>query len=165
MGRIDARLADLGLVIQEPDAPLADYVPWVQADNLLFVSGQVPFDGGALVRGQLSAADHAEGTPPQIAPNSELERACHAARLCGIALIAQARAATGDLDRVRRVVKLVGFVNGRSDFQQAPTVINACSGLMAEVFGDAGRHARSAVTVANLPFGALVEVEAVFQLR
>jgi len=165
MGKIEARLSELGLVLPAPAAPMADYVPWVQTGNLLFVSGQVPFEGNALMKGQLTAADHASGNPPIPASGSPLDRACHAARNCGLALIAHAYAATGDLDKIGRVVKLVGFVNGRYDFEQAPIVINACSGLMRDVFGDAGHHARTALTVANLPFGAIVEVEAVFEFR
>ena len=163
-GRIEARLAELGITLPEAAAPLADYVPWVMTGNLLFISGQVPIERGELVRGQLCAADHAPGSPPVPADGSALARAAAAARLCGLALLSHARAATGDLDRVARVVKLVGFVNGRSDFEQAPLVVNACSSLMKDVFGDAGRHARSAVTVANLPFGVIVEVEAVFEV-
>ena len=164
-GRIEARLSELGIALPEPAAPLADYVPWVRTGNLLFVSGQVPVGPDGLVKGQLSAADHAAGSPPAPAEGSEIARACDAARLCGLALIAHAKAAAdGDLDRIARVVKLVGFVNGAGDFEQAPVVINACSSLMGQVFGDAGRHARSAVTVANLPFGVMVEVEAVFEI-
>jgi len=162
--RIEARLRELGISLPEAAAPLADYVPWVITGNLLFVSGQVPFEDGALVRGQLGAEDHATGSPPVPAEGSALARARAASRLCGLALIAHAQAATGDLDRISRVVKLVGFVNGRSDFEQAPLVVNACSELMKDVFAEAGRHARSAVTVANLPFGALVEVEGVFEI-
>ena len=163
-GRIEARLKELGIALPQASAPLADYVPYVQTGSLLFVSGQVPTGPDGLVKGQLTAADHAAGTPPVPEPGSPLARACEASRLCGLALLAQARAATGDLDRVARVVKLVGFVNGAGDFEQAPVVINACSGLMGQVFGEAGRHARSAVTVANLPFGVMVEVEAVFEI-
>ena len=162
--RIEARLSELGITIAEPPAPLADYVPWVRTGNLLFVSGQVPVGSDGLITGQLSAADHVSGNPPVPAEGSAVFNAAQAARLCGLALIAHARAATGDLDRVARVVKLVGFVNGAGDFQQAPLVINGCSALMAQVFDDEGRHARSAVTVANLPFGVVVEVEAVFEI-
>lgn len=161
-GRIETRLAELGIALPEPKAPLADYVPWVRTGNLVFVSGQLPFGADGLVTGQLTAADHADGTPPEGSP---VAGAAAAARLCGLALIAHAKAAAdGDLDRIARVVKLVGFVNGTGDFLQAPLVVNGCSGLMGEVFGEAGRHARSAVTVASLPLGALVEVEAVFEI-
>ena len=163
-GRIEARLADLGIVLPEAAGPLSDYVPWVRTGSLLFVSGQVPVEGGGLVRGQLGAEDHAPGSPPAPEPGSAIAGAQAAARLCGLALLAHAKAAAGDLDRVQRVVKLVGFVNGRSDFEQAPVVVNACSALMRDVFGPAGAHARSAVTVANLPFGVIVEVEGVFEL-
>lgn len=163
-GRIETRLAELGITLPEAPQPLADYVPWVVTGNLLFISGQLPVVDSLLIRGQLTAADQAEGTPPVAPEGSKLANACDAARHCGLALLAHAKAATGDLDRITRVVKLVGFVNGRSDFEQAPVVINACSGLMKEVFGEAGQHARTAVTIANLPFGGAVEVEGIFEI-
>lgn len=161
-GRIEARLAELGIVLPEPVAPVANYVPFVAAGGLVYVSGQVSLGPDGPVRGQLSAADHAEGPP---AEGSALARAVGAARLCGINLIAQLRAAAGgDLDRVARVVKLTGFVNSTGDFTQQPVVVNGCSDLMVAVFGDAGRHARSAVGVAALPLGVMVEVEGIFAL-
>ncbi len=164
-GRIEARLADQGITLPEAPSPLADYVPWVITGNLLFISGQLPVENGVLIRGQLSAADHAAGRPPVAVAGSDLARACDAARLCGLALLAHTKAALGELDRVTRVVKLVGFVNGQPDFEQAPIVINACSALMKEAFAEAGQHARTAVTIANLPFGGAVEVEAVIEFR
>jgi enamine deaminase RidA (YjgF/YER057c/UK114 family) len=107
------------------------------------------------------AADHAEGLP---APGSQLAEAIEAARICGVNLISQVKAATGDLDRVRRVVKLAGFVNCDGTFEQQPMVVNGASSLMGQVFGETGRHARSAVGCAGLPRGALVEVEGIFEI-
>jgi enamine deaminase RidA (YjgF/YER057c/UK114 family) len=160
-GRIETRLGKLGILLPAPVAPLADYVPYVRAGNMLYVSGQLPIGGERLITGQLTAADHAEGTP---APGTRLAEAVEAARLCAVNLIAQVKAATGDLDRVRRVVKLTGFVNCDGTFQQQPQVVNGASALMGQVFGEAGRHARSAVGCASLPRGAMVEVEAIFEI-
>ncbi|MEM8793888.1 MAG: RidA family protein, partial [Pseudomonadota bacterium] len=129
-GTVDARLAELGLTVPEMKAPLAAYVPHVMTGNLLFVSGQVSLGPDGLVTGQLSGADN-DGS-------AELDRAVDAARLCALNLIAAVKDATGDLDRVSRVVKLTGFVNGAADFTQHPKVINGCSELLGEVFGDAG---------------------------
>ncbi|MEM9145861.1 MAG: RidA family protein [Pseudomonadota bacterium] len=160
-GQIEARLAELGITLAEPKAPVANYVPFVAAGGLLYVSGQVSLGADGPITGQLSAADHQSGAP---AEGSELARAVAAARQCGLNLIAQLNAATGDLDRVSRVVKLTGFVNSAGDFTQQPVVVNGCSDLMVEVFGDAGRHARSAVGVAALPLGVMVEVEGIFEI-
>lgn len=160
-GRIEARLEELGIVLPAPVAPLADYVPYVQAGNLLYVSGQLPIGGDRMITGQLTAADHAEGAP---AAGTKLAEAVEAARVCAVNLIAQAKAATGDLDRVGRVVKLTGYVNCDGSFEQQPQVINGASELMGQVFGEAGRHARAAVGCAGLPRGAMVEVEGVFAI-
>lgn len=160
-GRIEARLEELGILLPAPVAPLADYVPWVQAGNLLYVSGQLPIGGDRVITGRLTAADHVEGTP---AAGTKLAEAIEAARICAVNLIAQVKAATGDLDRVRRVVKLTGFVNCDGSFEQQPVVVNGASTLMGQVFGEAGRHARSAVGAAGLPRGAMVEVEAIFEI-
>jgi len=152
-GRVDARLRELGVELPRAPAPVAAYVPAVIAGGLLHVSGQIPvWNGERRHLGKLGAAiSTGEGKA--------------AARLCGLNLLAQAAAALdGDLDRVVRVVKLVGFVNSTPDFVEQPAVINGASELMVEVFGDAGRHARSAVGVAALPFDVAVEVEAVFEL-
>ena len=159
-GRIEARLAELGIALPEPVAPLAEYVPWVESGKLLFVSGQLPLKGGDLVRGQLTAADHADDP----APGSKLGEAKAAAELCAVNMLAQVKAATGDLDRVRRVVKLTGFVSCDGSFAQQPQVINGASELMGRVFGEAGRHARSAVGSPSLPRGALVEVEGILEI-
>ncbi|MEX0970775.1 MAG: RidA family protein [Paracoccaceae bacterium] len=152
MGKIDAKLAELGIDLPEAPAPAANYVPYVISGNLLFVSGQVPRNADGFITGKLGL-------------DTTVDEGYAAARNCGLALIAQARAACGgDLDKVARVVKLGGFVNSTPDFVDHPTVINGASDLMAEVFGDAGHHARAAVGTASLPKGVSVEVEAVFEL-
>ena len=160
-GKIEAKLADLGIALPEPVAPVANYVPYVRTGNLLFVSGQISLSPEGPVTGQLSAADHVDGTPPAGSPVAEAQAA---ARLSGLSMIAQVKAAIGDLDRVARVVKLTGFVNSTLNFTQQPVVMNGCSDLMVEVFGDAGRHSRSAVGVSSLPMGVMVEVEGIFEI-
>ena len=153
MGTIEQRLSDLGITVPEAPAPAANYVPTVISGTMLYVSGQISMvDGKPGFIGKLGA--EIDGPTGQ-----------EAARACGLALIAQAKAALGELDRVVRVVKLTGFVNSTPDFDQQPMVVNGCSNLIAEVFGDAGKHARSAVGVANLPFGVAVEVEGIFEIR
>lgn len=148
---IEARLAELGLTLPEPAAPVASYVPAVEAGGLLHISGQLPFVGGALVTGRLGE-------------DVSLEQGIEAAQACGVMILAQAKAALGSLDRVTRVVKLGGFVNSTGDFTDQPKVVNGASDLMMAVFGEAGRHARSAVGVPVLPLGAAVEVDAILQV-
>lgn len=149
---IDQKLADLGIVLPSPKAPVANYVPVVRTGNLLFVSGQVSVDSaGTVTTGKLGAG-------------MSIEDGRAAARLCAINVLAQVKAATGDLNQVARIVKLVGFVNSSLDFTDQPAVINGSSDLLVEVFGDKGRHARSAVGVASLPFNAAVEVEAIIEI-
>ena len=161
-GRIEARLAEMGIELPEPTVPLAQYVPYVQTGNLLFVSGQLPMGKEGLVPGQLSAADHAaDGTP---APGSKLALAAEAAGLSAVNLLVQVKAATGDLDRVTRVVKLTGFVNCDGSFAQQHLVLNGASSLLGDVFGDAGRHSRSAVGSSSLPMGVIVEIEGIFEV-
>lgn len=161
-GQIEAKLTEMGLRLPEPKAPVADYVPTVLSGPMLYVSGQLPFGADGLVTGQMTAEDHAaDGIP---APGSKLGLAIGAATLSAIHLLAQVKAAVGDLDRVVRVVKLVGFVNSAPDFTQQPQVVNGASGLMVGAFAEAGRHARSAVGVSALPLGAIVEVEGVFEI-
>ncbi|MEO0681322.1 MAG: RidA family protein [Pseudomonadota bacterium] len=153
-GRIDARLAELGIDLPTPPTPAASYVPSVAAGGLLYVSGQVPFDAsGALIIGKLGADMDVEGGQA-------------AARACALSLISQVKAACGgDLDKLRRVVKLTGFVNGTAEFGDQPKVINGCSDVMVEVFGpEIGSHARSAVGMGSLPFGVAVEVEGIFDI-
>ncbi|WP_371345899.1 RidA family protein [Ancylobacter sp. IITR112] len=149
-GTVEAKLAALGITIPAASAPAANYVPFVISGNQLWISGQISMANGNFMTGKLAGE-----------PDIEAGRA--AARQCGINLIAQIKAALGDLDRVKRVVKLVGFVNSGPDFTDQPKVVNGCSDLFVEVFGDAGRHARSAVGVAQLPFNVSVEVEAVVE--
>ncbi|MFG1331906.1 RidA family protein [Xanthobacter autotrophicus] len=149
---IDAKLAELGITLPTPTPPLANYVPVVRTGNLLFVSGQVSIDGvGKIATGKLGAG-------------VEIEAGREAAKLCAINILAQVKAAIGDLDKVVRVVKLVAFVNSAPDFLDQPKVVNGCSDFFVEVLGDKGRHARSAVGVAALPFDAAVEVEAIVEV-
>ncbi|QJD17110.1 RidA family protein [Paracoccus sanguinis] len=148
---IDARLTELGLTLPDAPAPAANYVPHVQSGNLLFVSGQISAGPDGLIRGRLGA-------------DMDVAAGAAAARACGLALLAQARAAAGSLDRIARVVKLTGFVASTPEFTDQPEVINGCSDLMVEVFGDRGRHARAAVSAAALPRGVAVEIEAIFEL-
>lgn len=148
------RLAAMGLTLPEPAAPVANYVPFVRSGNLVSISGQIPMQDGKPAF---------EGT---VGADVSIEDACSAARLCGINLIAQMRAACGgDLEKVSRVVKLGGFVNGVNGFGQQPTVINAASDLMVEVFGDKGRHSRSAVGVNGLPLNVPVEIDALIEVQ
>ena len=150
-GTVAARLAALGLTLPAAPAPAANYVPFVLDGSTLWVSGQISQDANGLIRGRLGA-------------DMDVAAGAAAARTCALALIAQAQAALGDLDRVARVVKLTGFVNSTADFTDQPEVINGASTLMVEVFGDAGRHARAAVSAVALPRGVAVEVEAVFAI-
>jgi enamine deaminase RidA (YjgF/YER057c/UK114 family) len=145
------RLAALGVTLPEPIAPVANYVPFVRTGRLVHVSGQVSIDASGGLRGV-------------VGEDLDLEAGQRAARLCAINLIAQFRAACeGDLSRVARVVKLGGFVQAGPGFFDIPRVVNGCSDLMVEVFGEAGRHARSAVGVYRLPLNFAVEVDAVFE--
>ena len=153
MSQIEDRLAALGITLPQPNAPVANYVPFVRQGDLLHISGQVSLDASGGVKGV-------------VGEDVDLETAIKAARLCGINLIAQMKAACdGDLDRVVRVVKLGGFVQAGPDFFDIPKVVNGCSDLMVEVFGDAGRHARSAVGVYRLPLNFSVEVDAIVSVR
>jgi len=149
---IAQRLADLGIVLPQPAAPVASYVPVVIAGGLAHVSGQLPFIEGALVTGRLGE-------------DVDLDLGARAARACGLMILAQLNGALGSLDRVSRVVKLGAFVNSASTFTDQPKVANGASDLMVEVFGEAGKHARSAVGVPVLPLGAAVEVDAIIALR
>ncbi|MDE2597858.1 MAG: RidA family protein [Sphingomonadales bacterium] len=145
---IEAKLAELGLVLPAAAAPVAAYVPVVVAGGLAHVSGQLPFIDGKLVTGRLGE-------------DVTLEAGMAAAQACGLMILAQLKAALGSLSRVERVVKLGAFVNSAGDFTDQPKVANGASELMAAVFGDAGKHARSAVGVPVLPLGAAVEVDAI----
>lgn len=147
-----ARLAELGITLPTPAAPVAAYVPTVEAGGFLYVSGQVSFVDGELVKGRLGE-------------NVTLEEGVIAARGCGLMLLAQAQAALGSLDRIARVVKLGAFISSTPDFTDQPKVANGASELMVAVFGEAGKHSRSAVGVPVLPLGCAVEIDAVFALH
>jgi len=146
------RLAELGITLPEAAAPVAAYKPVIVAGGLAYVSGQLPFIDGALVTGRLGE-------------DVDVERGYAAARACGLMLIAQIRAAGIALDAVAQVVKLGAFISSSADFTDQPRVANGASELMAEVFGEAGKHARSAVGVPVLPLGAAVEVDGIFAIR
>ncbi|HWU96244.1 MAG TPA: RidA family protein [Sphingomonas sp.] len=150
---VDRKLEELGLALPEAAAPVAAYVPVVEANGLLHVSGQIPFKDGALMIGRLGE-------------DRDLEFGVEAAQRCALMLVAQIRKyLDGDLSRVERIVKLGVFVNSSADFTDQPKVANGASELMQALFGDAGRHARSAVGVPALPLGVAVEVDAVVQIR
>ena len=152
MSAIETRLAELGVTLPDAPAPAANYVPFVVSGKSVYVSGQVSAGPEGLIAGKLGA-------------DLDVAAGAAAAKACALSLIAQAKkAAGGDLDRIARVVKLVGFVNSTPDFGDQPKVINGASDFFVEVFGDKGRHARSAVSAASLPFGVAVEIEAVFEL-
>lgn len=149
---IEAKLAELGLTLPEPAAPVAAYVPVVVAGGLAHVSGQVSVVGGQLLKGRLGE-------------DLSVEQGVEGARACGLMILAQLKAALGSLDRVERVVKLGAFVNSTADFTDQPKVANGASELMVAVFGEAGKHARSAVGVPSLPLGVAVEVDAIVAVR
>ena len=151
-GQIEARLAELGLELPMAAAPVANYVPFVITGNQVWISGQLPFwDGAMKYTGVTGDA-------------VSVEEAVDAAKTCALNILAQTKAAIGDLDRVARIVKLTGFVNAVPGFTDQPKVINGASDLMVAVFGDKGMHARSAVGVGGLPMGAPVEVDAVIEI-
>jgi enamine deaminase RidA (YjgF/YER057c/UK114 family) len=152
MSKVEQRLSELGIELPTPPVAVANYVPAVRTGNLLHISGQISNDASGGVRGTVGV-------------DVDLDTAVKAARLCGLNLLAQIKAACGDLDNVVRIVKLGGFVQAGPDFVDIPKVINGCSDLMVEVFGDAGRHARSAVGVYRLPLGVAVEIDAVVEVR
>lgn len=149
---IESRLAELGVSLPQAAAPAANYVPYVVTGNQLFISGQLPMGSeGLAYKGK-------------IGEDASLEDGIAAAKLCAINLLAQAKAATGDLEKVARLVKIVGFVNSTGDFGDQPKVINGASDFLVAAMGEKGKHARSAVSAASLPFGATVEIEAIFEL-
>src|SRR5215211_162713 len=150
---IDQRLAELGITLPQAAAPVASYVPAVEHAGLLHISGQISFaEDGSLIKGRLGE-------------NMDLDAGAAAARRCAVMLLAQMKAALGSLDRIERVVKLGVFVNSTPDFTDQPKVANGVSELMQEVFGEPGRHARSAVGVAALPLGVAVEVDAIVAVK
>jgi len=152
MSSVEHRLAVAGITLPDPVAPIANYVPFVRTGDLVHISGQVSLDAGGGITGTVGV-------------DVDMATAVRAARLCGVNLLAQMRAACGgDLERVVRVIKLGGFVQAGPDFFDIPAVINGCSNVMVEAFGDAGRHARSAVGVYRLPRNFAVEVDAVVEI-
>ena len=154
MGQIDDRLKELGVEIPTPAAPVANYLGWVRTGNLVFTAGQVTVKDGEFLH------------VGKVGGEISVEEAAEAAKLCAINIIAQVKqACDGDLDRVKRIVKLVGFVNGVPEFTDHPKVINGASDFMVEVFGDKGKHARSAVGAGSLPLNISVEIEAVVEVE
>jgi enamine deaminase RidA (YjgF/YER057c/UK114 family) len=152
-GRIERRLEQLGVTLPDAPPPGANYIPWVRVGDVVHVSGQVSMGPDGFIMGKLGR-------------DMDVAAGAAAARSCAISLLAQARSACGgDLDRLVRVVKLTGFVNSTPDFGEQPKVINGASDFLVEVLGDAGRHARSAVSAASLPFGVAVEIEGIFEIR
>jgi enamine deaminase RidA (YjgF/YER057c/UK114 family) len=153
-GRIDAQLKKLGLTLPEPPGPAARYVPYVVSGSLVFISGQLPMQGGKLaVTGKLGSG-------------VSVDDGAHAAKLCAINILAQLKSACGgDLDRVKRCMRLNGFVASAPDFTEQPRVVNGASDLIVEVLGDAGRHSRVAVGVASLPLDAAVDVDGIFEIE
>lgn len=150
---LEKRLAELGVTLTTPPAPAANYVPSVLVGNTLYVSGQISQTADGLITGRLGV-------------DMDVAAGAAAARTCAIALLSQVKAACGgDLDRLVRVVKLTGFVNSAPDFKDQPKVINGCSDFLVEALGDAGRHARSAVSAGALPLGVAVEIEGIFEIR
>lgn len=154
MSKIDERLKSLGISLPNPPPPRANYVPYTVSGNLVFIAGQIPIvDGKPMHVGKLGR-------------DATIEDGYAAARLCAINILAQARAACGgDLDRVARVLRLGGFVNATPDFLEAPKCVNGASDLIVEVFGESGKHARTAVGVASLPSGVAAEVDAIIELK
>lgn len=149
---IDARLAELGITLPTPAAPVAAYVPTVEANGMLFISGQVSLADGQLLVGRLGE-------------DRDLEFGKTAARACGLMLLAQMKAALGSLERVERIVKLGVFVNSDPRFTDQPKVADGASQLMVDVFGEAGRHARAAVGAPTLPLGVAVEIDAIVAVK
>jgi enamine deaminase RidA (YjgF/YER057c/UK114 family) len=154
MSKIDARLKELGIELPVPAKPVANYVGWIRTGNLVFTAGQVPLRGGKF---------EYQG---KVGKDFSIEEAAKAARICAINVLAQLKEACGgDLDRVKRCVKILGFVNGIPEFADQPKVVNGASDLIVEVFGDRGKHARSAVGAGSLPVNVAVEVEGIFEVE
>ena len=148
----ETKLKELGITLPDAPAPAANYVPFVQVGDIVYVSGQISADANGFIKGKLG-------------DDMTTEEGAAAARACAINLLAQVKAACGgDLDRLVRVVKLTGFVNSTADYTDQPKVVNGASDLFAEALGDAGKHSRSAVSAASLPLGVAVEIEGIFQV-
>lgn len=153
MSAIEARLAELGVTLPDMAAPAANYVPFVQVGDIVYVSGQISQNADGLILGKLGQ-------------DMDTETGAAAAKTCAISLLAAVKAACGgDLDRMVRVVKLTGFVNSTGDYTEQPKVINGCSDFLVEALGDKGRHSRSAVSAGALPLGVAVEIEGIFQIK
>ncbi|MEK9732986.1 MAG: RidA family protein [Paracoccaceae bacterium] len=148
----ETKIKELGITLPDAPAPAANYVPFVQVGDIVYVSGQISADANGFIKGRLG-------------DDMTTEEGAAAARACAINLLAQVKAACGgDLDRLVRVVKLTGFVNSTADYTDQPKVVNGASDLLAEALGDAGKHSRSAVSAASLPLGVAVEIEGIFQV-
>ncbi len=153
MSDIESRLAELGVTLPDAPAPAANYVPYVVVGTTVYVSGQISQTADGLIKGRLGA-------------DMDIPTGAEAAKRCAISLLAQVKKACGgDLSRLVRAVKLTGFVNSTADFTDQPKVINGASDFLVAVLGDAGRHARSAVSAASLPLGVAVEIEGIFEIR
>lgn len=151
-GHFETKLKELGITLPDAPAPAANYVPFVQVGDIVYVSGQISADANGFIKGKLG-------------DDMTTEEGAAAARACAINLLAQVKAACGgDLDRLVRVVKLTGFVNSTADYTDQPKVVNGASDLLAEALGEAGKHSRSAVSAASLPLGVAVEIEGIFQV-
>lgn len=150
---IESRLSELGVTLPDAPAPAANYVPFVQVGDIVYVSGQISNGPDGLIVGKLGA-------------DMDVEAGAAAAKTCAISLLAQVKAACGgDIEKLVRVIKLTGFVNSTADFTDQPKVINGASDFLVEALGDAGRHSRSAVSAAALPLGVAVEIEGIFQIK
>ena len=148
-----ARLKDLGVVLPDAPAPAANYVPFVQVGDIVYVSGQISNGPDGLITGKLG-------------DDMDVAGGAAAAKTCAISLLAQVKAACGgDIERLVKVIKLTGFVNSTADFTDQPKVVNGASDFLVEALGDTGRHARSAVSAASLPLGVAVEIEGIFQVK
>ncbi|MBZ8118423.1 RidA family protein [Roseovarius sp. LXJ103] len=153
MGQFETKLAAMGVALPDAPAPAANYVPYVQVGDIVYVSGQISQNEAGLIKGKLG-------------DDMSTEAGAEAARACAISLLAQVKAACGgDLDRLVRVVKLTGFVNSTPDYTEQPQVINGASNLIGDALGDVGKHARAAVSAVALPLGVAVEIEGIFQIK
>lgn len=151
--QFESKLAELGITLPDAPMPAANYVPYVVVGDLVYVSGQISQNADGLIKGKLG-------------DDMNTEAGADAAKCCAISLLSQVKAACGgDLDRLRRVVKLTGFVNSTPDYTEQPQVINGASNLMGEALGEAGKHARAAVSAPALPMGVAVEIEGIFQIK
>lgn len=152
-GVFEKKLAELGITLPDAPPPAANYVPFVKVGNTVYVSGQISNGPDGFIMGKLGS-------------DTDVDAGAAAAQTCAVSLLAQVKAACdGDLDRLKRVVKLTGFVNSTADFGDQPKVINGASDFLVEVLGDVGRHSRSAVSAASLPFGVAVEIEGIFEVK